>query len=99
MSEPRCILVVDDEPHMLRYLRTILEVDSYRVETVSSGREALQWLQKSPGPDLILRIASLTATNSDSVSSFAAGIFCGLGADSTGRSGKCRLMAASSSAR
>lgn len=54
MSEPRCILVVDDEPHMLRYLRTILEVDSYRVETVSSGREALQWLQKSPGPDLIL---------------------------------------------
>lgn len=54
MTSPHSILVVDDEPHMLRYVRTILEVDDYSVETVSSGREALQRLEKSPRPDLVL---------------------------------------------
>ncbi len=31
------ILVVDDEPSMLRYLQTVLELDSYRVTTASNG--------------------------------------------------------------
>jgi CheY-like chemotaxis protein len=35
------ILVVDDEPGVLRYMRTLLEVESFRVETASSGKEAL----------------------------------------------------------
>jgi len=39
---------------MLRYLRTILEVDSYQVETVSSGRQAMERLQRDPVPDLVL---------------------------------------------
>jgi two-component system, NtrC family, response regulator AtoC len=39
---------------MLRYLRTILEVDSYHVETASSGREAMERLQRDPVPDLVL---------------------------------------------
>ncbi len=39
---------------MLRYLRTILEVDSYHVETVSSGRQAVERIQRDPVPDLVL---------------------------------------------
>lgn len=54
MNPIRSILIVDDEPDMRCYLRTILELNPYRVETVSSGREALQSLQKPPRPDLIL---------------------------------------------
>src|SRR5215472_4800635 len=48
------ILVVDDEPGMLRYLRTLLEVDSYRVSTASSGAEALACVLREPPPDLVL---------------------------------------------
>jgi DNA-binding NtrC family response regulator len=48
------ILVVDDELHMLRYLRTLLEVDSYQVETATSGSELLERVQKEPLPDLVL---------------------------------------------
>src|SRR2546426_2359491 len=54
LSSPGSILVIDDEPHMLRYMRTLLEVDSYRVETLSSGLAALDRLQKEPLPDLVL---------------------------------------------
>jgi DNA-binding NtrC family response regulator len=54
MSSPGNILVVDDEPHMLRYMRTLLEVESFKVETVSSGIEALERVQKEPVPDLVL---------------------------------------------
>ena len=48
------ILIVDDEPTMLRYLRTLLEVEGYRVETATNGAEALQRLQQAPVPDLLL---------------------------------------------
>jgi two-component system, NtrC family, response regulator AtoC len=48
------ILVVDDEPSMLRYLRTLLEVDSFNVTTAGSGEEALQQMQQGLSPDLVL---------------------------------------------
>lgn len=51
---PASILVVDDEPSMSRYLRTLLQVDAYRVETTASGSEALERLQREPAPDLVL---------------------------------------------
>ena len=54
MSSPATILVVDDEPSMLRYLQTLLELESYRVETASNGADALKHLQKDPSPDLVL---------------------------------------------
>jgi DNA-binding NtrC family response regulator len=54
MKTPSTILVVDDEPDMLRYLRTLLEVDSYNVETAASGGEALARIQRPPCPDLVL---------------------------------------------
>ena len=47
------ILVVDDEPSMLRYLQTVLELDSYRVSTASNGLEALDKVQRDT-PDLVL---------------------------------------------
>ena len=47
------ILVVDDEPSMLRYLQTVLELDSYRVTTASNGIEAVERVQRD-SPDLVL---------------------------------------------
>ncbi len=54
MSETAKILLVDDEPGMLRYIRTLLEVDNYKVETASTGEEALERVQKGLRPDLVL---------------------------------------------
>ena len=48
------ILLVDDEPGMLRYIKTLLEVDDYKVETATTGEEALQKIDKGLEPDLIL---------------------------------------------
>ena len=48
------ILLVDDEPGMLRYIRTLLEVDNYKVETASTGEEAVERMQKGLRPDLVL---------------------------------------------
>ena len=54
MTEAVNILLVDDEPGMLRYIRTLLEVDDYTVETASTGEEALQRVEKGLRPDLVL---------------------------------------------
>src|ERR1700751_4559513 len=54
MSDAGNILLVDDEPGMLRYIRTLLEVDDYKVETASTGEEALERVQKGLQPDLVL---------------------------------------------
>ncbi len=54
MSNPSTILVVDDEPGMVSYLRTILEVDSYRVETASNGLEAVERVRRPPVPELVI---------------------------------------------
>jgi len=48
------ILVVDDEPHMVNFLRTVLEVESYKVETAANGKAAVERMQKEPPPDLVL---------------------------------------------
>src|SRR2546427_10109635 len=53
-SETPNILLVDDEPGMLRYIRTLLEVDDYKVATASTGEEALDRVQKGFQPDLVL---------------------------------------------
>jgi DNA-binding NtrC family response regulator len=54
MTEAVNILLVDDEPGMLRYIRTLLEVDDYSVQTASTGEEALQLVQKGLRPHLVL---------------------------------------------
>src|SRR5438270_7444928 len=54
MTDMANILLVDDEPGMLRYIRTLLEVDDYKVATASTGEEALERVQKGLQPDLVL---------------------------------------------
>ena len=48
------ILVVDDEPSIRKYLQTLLEVDGYEVDAISSGREALERVKKGERPDFII---------------------------------------------
>src|SRR6266550_4761162 len=48
------ILVVDDSPAMLRYLRLLLEVDSYQVETASNGTDALRRIRHGCSPAVVL---------------------------------------------
>ncbi len=48
------ILVVDDSPAMLRYLRLILENDSYQVETASNGADALLRIRQGCSPAVVL---------------------------------------------
>src|SRR5713101_6357717 len=54
MTEKAKILLVDDEPGMLRYIRTLLEVDDHNVQTASTGEEALDLVQKGLAPNLVL---------------------------------------------
>ena len=54
MSQAANILLVDDEPGMLRYIRTLLEVDDHKVQTATTGEEAVQHVQKGLQPDLVL---------------------------------------------
>src|SRR5437588_12848484 len=54
-ATPRAtILVVDDSPDMLRYLRMVLELDSYRVETANNGVEALQRVRNGTVPEAVV---------------------------------------------
>src|SRR5215467_12838219 len=54
MKRTAKILLVDDEPGMLRYIKTLLEVDDYKVETATTGEEALERVEKGMQPDLVL---------------------------------------------
>src|SRR5256712_4477266 len=54
MAEKERILVVDDEPSIRKYLQTLLEVDGYAVETVSSGKEALERVGAGDRPDFVI---------------------------------------------
>ncbi len=54
MKQTAKILLVDDEPGMLRYIKTLLEVDDYKVETATTGEEAVQLVEKGLQPDLVL---------------------------------------------
>src|ERR1700685_535463 len=54
MADKENILVVDDEPSIRKYLQTLLEVDGYGVETVSSGKEALERIGTGERPNYII---------------------------------------------
>src|SRR5579883_3154455 len=54
MASKEKILVVDDEPSIRKYLQTLLEVDGYEVETVGSGREAIEKVSQGDRPDFII---------------------------------------------
>src|SRR5690348_2226379 len=57
------ILIVDDEPSMLRYTKTLLEVDNYAVETANSGFEAIRRVQEGLNPNLILLDMAMPSMN------------------------------------
>jgi len=54
MTPTAKILLVDDEPGMLRYIKTLLEVDDYKVETATTGEQALERVEQGLEPDLVL---------------------------------------------
>src|SRR5258708_19926227 len=54
MAEKERILVVDDEPSIRKYLGTLLEVDGYQVEAVTSGPEAIKKIDSGDRPDFII---------------------------------------------
>ena len=47
------VLVVDDEPQILRALRINLRVRGYEVDTAASGKQALETAARRP-PDLVI---------------------------------------------
>ncbi len=47
------LLIVDDEPHVLRIMKLALERDGYLVETCSNGSDALDWLSRQT-PDALI---------------------------------------------
>ncbi len=54
MAAKEKVLVVDDEPSIRKYLQTLLEVDGFEVETVSSGKEALAKVSNGDRPDFVI---------------------------------------------
>jgi len=54
MAVQEKILVVDDEPSIRKYLQTLLEVDGFDVEAVSSGREAIKRISDGMHPDFVI---------------------------------------------
>src|ERR1700726_4173191 len=54
MANKEKILVVDDEPSIRKYLQTLLEVDGFAVEAVTSGKEALQKIGAGERPDFVI---------------------------------------------
>lgn len=53
MSEPKIILLVDDEPMNLKVLNTVLS-ERYKTKVATNGDKALMIAQRAPKPDLIL---------------------------------------------
>ncbi|HUK86442.1 MAG TPA: response regulator transcription factor [Terriglobales bacterium] len=58
MSEPRRILVVDDEPQITRVLRTSLSSQGYDIRVANDGEAALEIL-KDWNPDLVITDLSM----------------------------------------
>ena len=52
-AAPRLILVVDDEPRMIRFIRMNLELEGYQVVEARNGVQALEQLRQHV-PDLII---------------------------------------------
>lgn len=52
-EERKHILIVDDEPRMVRFVRMNLELEGYQVSTASSGMEAIEKV-RTELPDLVI---------------------------------------------
>ena len=52
-EERKSVLVVDDEPRMVRFVQMNLELEGYRVSTASSGMQAIDHVREEL-PDLVI---------------------------------------------
>jgi len=53
MSEPKTVLIIDDDKDYVRAIQALLESSGFKVRSAPNGREGLQ-LAKTIQPDLIL---------------------------------------------
>ena len=53
MSEPKKVLIIDDDPDFVAAIGTLLESQGFAVESAANGRDGLH-LAKTGQPDLIL---------------------------------------------
>ncbi len=53
MAASARVFVVDDDPTMLRYMRTLLQMESCQVQTATSGQEAIAKIEQGLSPDLV----------------------------------------------
>jgi CheY-like chemotaxis protein len=53
MSEPKTVLIIDDDCDYVRAIQALLESAGYKVRSAANGRDGLQ-LAKAVEPDLIL---------------------------------------------
>lgn len=53
MSKTPVILVIDDEPQILRAMRASLPINGYEIRTAQNGQEGLDELKKEM-PDLVV---------------------------------------------
>jgi CheY-like chemotaxis protein len=58
------IIIVDDEPHVLRVLKLSLENEGYAVETYANGKEALTRLQQVI-PDILITDIQMPQINGE----------------------------------
>lgn len=56
-TQGKKILVADDQPHVLRVLRLVLEKAGYQVDTAANGRIALNWIRLNQPDALITDIS------------------------------------------
>lgn len=54
MAAKEKVLVVNDEPSIRKYLRTLLEIEGFDVATVNNGKEALAKINAGARPDHIV---------------------------------------------
>lgn len=53
MAEPKQILVIDDDPDFLDFMRIVLSSNGYCVRTATSSREGLEMMREKV-PDLVI---------------------------------------------
>jgi CheY-like chemotaxis protein len=53
MSEPKTVLIIDDDSDYIRSIQALLESSGYKVRSAANGRDGLQ-LAKTMEPDLVL---------------------------------------------
>ena len=56
MNGDPVIAIVDDDPSVLRSLRRVVQAAGYRVQSFTSAREYLAWLQRGEASCLVLDV-------------------------------------------